>query len=104
MNEPRLQSKTPCCVKVADVRSAHHDFLWLQAQEVHGSQVGLAIRLVMFGKLSGTDEIPRQACVLCHVGEQGDIAVRERPDDELLLEASQACNRIRPRLQSMPHA
>ena len=42
--------------------------------------------------------------MLREVGHQADVAVRQRRDDEVLLQASEAGDRVGPRLQPMPRA
>src|ERR1035438_5951956 len=57
----------------------------------------------MPGEFSRQDQVPGEAGVLGHIGEQRNIAVRERRNRVLALEVRKTCNGIRPRLQAMPY-
>jgi hypothetical protein len=89
-------------VEVADVRGHHHHLPGRQVEELTGHQIRFAIRLVMTHQLGRQNRIPRQAGELAHVGEQRDVAVRQRRNDVLGPQARQPGHRIGPPLQPVP--
>ena len=90
--------------EIAAVRRNHHDLGWIQPQKLGRSAIHLAVRLVRPGKLRGEHGVPGQTGVLCHVDEQGDVAVRQRCEDVSSAKAGQTRDRVGPRAQPMPHA
>ncbi len=84
------------------MRGDHHDLVHLQVEEFGSRLVDLGVRLVVPRQLCSEDAVPRQAAELRKVRHQRDVAVRERRDDESLLQSRQALHRIGPRMQPMP--
>ena len=80
----------------------HHDFGGLEVEKVGGGLVDLAVGLVVTNELGAQNAVPRQPRMLRHVRHQRDVAVRERRDDESLLQPCQSSHRVRPWPQPMP--
>src|SRR5262249_16632825 len=78
VNESRLKAETAGGVEVIDVRRHHHDLIRLKSKQIYSRQVRFTIRLVVLCQLGGEDEIPWQTRVLGHVGQQRNVAVRQR--------------------------
>src|SRR3989442_5593211 len=74
----RLKTNLLGCLQVAFVCSHHHYLCWPQAKETGGGLVNFLVRLVVTKKLRGQHAVPGQACVLRHVDEEGNIAIRQR--------------------------
>src|SRR5436309_7148172 len=89
---------------VAVVGGDHHALLGLEAQHRGRRQVALGLGLVMARDLRPEDRVPREPAVLGHVHHQRDVAVRERRQDVLLLEAGEAGHAVRPGIEAMPRA
>jgi hypothetical protein len=53
-------------------------------------------------EFGGEDQVPGKPRPLCHVDEQGDVAVGERGDDVTLLEPRQPFDGVRPGVQAVP--
>jgi hypothetical protein len=90
--------------QVAEVCRHHHDLARLDVEKISGGLIHLAVGLVVTNELSAQDAIPRQPGMLCQVRHQRNVAVRERRDDELLLEAAETADNVRPGVQPMPCA
>ena len=104
VDESGAQTETARGPQVARMRRAHHHFFRLQLQQAHRGEVGFAIGLVMPGQLGGKDQVPGNTGMLGHVGQKRDVAVRQRRNGVLLLEARETGDGIGPRLQAMPDA
>ena len=103
MDVGRLQPEFLRRVEIAGVRGDHHDGARLDVPELRSHQIGFAIRLVALHDLGREYGVPGQARLLGHVGQQRHVAVRQRRNDEFLLEPRETLNRVRPRLEPMPH-
>ena len=88
--------------QIAQMGCHHHDVGGHEVKNVGGGLVDLAIGLVVTGELGAQNAVPRQSRVLRHVRHQGNVAVRERRDDESLLQPCQSSHCVRPWTQPMP--
>src|SRR5215210_8937166 len=88
--------------QVARVGSDQHDLLGAQIKQVWRHQIGLDIWLVVTDKLGREDQIPRQSGPLCHVGQEGYVAVGERRDDVPFLQTREPGDGVRPGVETMP--
>src|SRR4030095_12097818 len=82
--------------EISEMGGHHHHFVKLQVEKIGGGLVDLAIGLVVTRQLRAENAIPRQPAELGEVRHQRDVAVRQRRDDELLLQPRQTADRIRP--------
>src|SRR5215831_6460396 len=103
-HEGRAQTDGARRGEVAVVGGDHHAFARRQSQERGRRQVRLRLRLVVAGDLRAEHRIPGKAAVLGHVHHQRDVAVGQRRQDELLLEARETGHRVGPRIEPMPGA
>ena len=103
-HERRAQAGARGSVEIVLVRGDHHHFAGREAEQPRRALVHLAVPLVVPEELRRQHAVPRQAAVLRHVGEQRDVAVRQRRDHELLLEPLQPGDRVLPRREAMPGA
>ena len=78
---------------------------FLRSEDLGRRLIDLVIRLVVTHQLGAEDAHPTAGRrVLRELGHQRDVAVRQRRDDELLLQSRQAGDRVGPRRQPMPRA
>src|SRR5882724_8927220 len=101
-HERRAQAERARRREVAVVRGDHHALAWRQPEERGRRQVGLGLGLVVPRDLRAEDGVPREPTILRHVDDQRDVAVRERREDELLLEAREAGHGVGPGVEAVP--
>jgi hypothetical protein len=88
--------------EVAIVGGDEADLVALHGQDLGGALVGLGLRLVGLHRLGTEDGVPGQAGALPHRGEEVDVAVGERGQEEPAAQAVQAEQHVRPRVQLVP--
>lgn len=88
--------------EVSVVSGDHADLVGFETEDIGGAQVRGGIGFVGSSHLGAEDRIPRKLCAFCHVESQADVRVRQRRDDEPLLQLGQPGDRVRPRIEAMP--
>src|SRR3546814_11970006 len=80
-----------------------HDALrWLQAENIRRVEIALRIGLVAANDFGPQNAVPWKARALGHVGQQADVPVRQRGDQEPRAEQVQSLDGIRTWIQPMP--
>src|SRR3546814_12998189 len=78
-----------------------HDALrWLQAENIRRVEIALRIGLVAANDFGPQNAVPGKARALGHVGQQADVPVRQRGDQEPRAEQVQSLDGIRPWIRS----
>src|SRR2546426_9016005 len=103
-HEGRSEAECLRVTEVAIVGGDHHALGGCEPEERGRGQIGLGLRLVVPRDLGAEDGVPGKPPVLGHVHDQRDVAVRERGENELLLEARQARHRVGPGVEAVPGA
>src|SRR5437899_9767979 len=103
-HERRSEAKRARVSEVAVVGGDHHALARCEPEERGRRQIGLGLGLVVPRDLRAEDGVPRESPVLGHIHDQRDVAVRERRENELLLEARQAGHGVGPGVEAVPGA
>ena len=101
-HERGLESHRLRRAKVTEVSGDHHHVRDLEIEQVGRGLIDFAIRFVVAHELGTEDAVPRQTRVLREIGHQRDVSVRQRRNDEALLQAREPGDRVRPRPQPVP--
>ena len=96
--EPHLGGR----IQVAVVSGDEHDLAGAEVEERRVAQIGVGEWLVGVGGLGAQDHVPGQPAVPGEAGEQADVAVGERPDDESFFQPGEACHGVGPRVEAVP--
>ena len=102
--EPGGETMRPRRREVAVMRRHHHHLGRRQVEQRAGAEIGLRVGLVVTEQVAAEHHVPRQAGMFGEIGQQRDVAVRERGDDEPPLQPRQPRHGIRPRSQPVPEA
>src|SRR3546814_3613553 len=81
---------------------AHDALRWRQAENIRRVEIALRIGLVAANDFGPQNAVPGKARALGHVGQQADVPVRQRGDQEPRAEQVQSLDGIRPWIQPMP--
>ena len=86
------------------VRGHQRHLLRWQVKHPRHAQVGVGVGFVGLEHLGAQHTVPGQPGALGHVGQQADVAVRQRGDGVALLEPRQALHAVGPGMEPVPHA
>src|SRR5262245_26768899 len=103
-HERGAQADLAGLAEVAVVGGDHHALAGRQPQELGSCPVALGLRFVVPRHLGAEDRVPRKPAVLGHVHHEGHVAVRERGQHELPLQACEPGHRVGPGIEAVPGA